>query len=413
MGIDTCDSLKHSCERQVVPRSWDGSLGCAFTKTRQTAPGLLSRRDSAAVLSTALGELVSGSRGMVRDSFRALPAPSRLPTREVEVKILVSTHLIGGAGGAERALFSVMRALREDHVDVVVREKLGGKYAEHGTSARVFDNLNWRWRGAGIRSGLKGVLVRTVINPLRKLILPRYDVYLQFRSGPSVGGAVRARVRVLIPSGNMVPPELASEFDAIALQAPGNTIFVPEGVRSVLLPPPVLPLAEGSAQLPDLPDEYLLTVFNPYGRIKGLDDLISSLEQVPYPLVWCHSQATLKFEIPESLRKHPRVIHVEDPSEATMRELYKGCHAYISFSKSEGFGWSIADALRYSPQIVARKVGVLTYSEVDRDRFIEVPSEWSVQWDKLRSDLEAPRDIEWLSAERFRTNLQRIAKEIS
>ena len=40
------------------------------------------------------------------------------------LRVLISAGWLGGAGGAERALYSILRALDGDRVEVVVRERL-------------------------------------------------------------------------------------------------------------------------------------------------------------------------------------------------------------------------------------------------------------------------------------------------
>lgn len=324
------------------------------------------------------------------------------------MRVLVSAAWMGGAGGAERALHSVLRALADDQVDVVVRQRLSGPYSEVGPHVRVFSLYAWRWRWANMRAGMKGSLVQGVVNPLRRLILPCYDVYLQFFSGPNLNDTVRARVRLLIPSGNEISPEVAARYDAIAMQAPDNVRFVPEGARAVLLPPPVYDLAD-YAIAPDLelPEHFFLTVFNPYGGVKGTDDLAKVVDAAPHPIVWCHSQATVSHTIPEAMVRHPRIIHVEDATPAELRYLYENCAGYVSVSKTEGFGWSIADALRYSPRVYSRRIGVLTFPEASAEGAVRATDDLDFDWVGARCQ-QAPREarpLDWISGRGFRQRL--------
>lgn len=322
------------------------------------------------------------------------------------MRVLVSAAWMGGAGGAERALHSILRALEGDHVDVVVRERLSGPYAEVGARVRVFSLFDWQWRWANMRTGLKGRLVQLVINPLRRRVLPRYDVYLQFFSGADLNDTVRAGVRLLIPSGNAIPAQVAARYDAIAMQAPDNMRFVPDGARAVLLPPPVFDLAERTEPpAVELPDRYYLTVFNPYGGVKGTDDLAAVVNAAPHPIVWCHSQATVKHTIPESLAKHPRIVHVEDATPAQLRYLYERCEGYVSVSKTEGFGWSIADALRYSPRVFGRAIGVLTFPEAVADQRVFTSETLIFPWAATTGHAVVGGETGWLSPNRFRQSL--------
>ncbi len=328
------------------------------------------------------------------------------------MKILISSGYLGGAGGAERALFSILRALEADEVDVVVRHRLGGHLAAFAGSTTVSTIQNPRWRGAARTRGLGGLLMRGAVNPIRRRLLPDYDVYLQFLSGMNLSSAAKASVRLVVPSGNPIPEWVAQDFDYVALQAPGNAKFVPAGTKGLLLPPPVLPLStHGVAPQVKLPDEYYLTVFNPYDPIKGMDDLARATETAPHPIVWCHSQKTLAFDIPDEFARHPRIIHVDDPSPAELQFLYENTSAYLSFSKSEGFGWGIADALRYSRAVVSRRVGVLTFPETALSRVIEVDEPWQVDWSSIESRAGDPDPrLDWLSPGQFRRRLVEVGR---
>ncbi len=324
------------------------------------------------------------------------------------MKVLISAGWLGGAGGAERALHSVIRALESDDVDVVVRQRLGGSLAETGPRVRIFSMSDWRWKAAALASGPKGALMRRVVNPVRRLAIPRYDVYVQFFAGPSLGDTVRADVRLLIPSGNHVPPEVAARFDYVALQAPDNSAFVEKGTPTLLLPPPVWDVSErATPPSVELPDRFFLTVFNPYDPIKGVDDLAAAVDDAPHPIVWCHSQQTVSFPIPEKLRGHPRIVHVEEPDPAELRYLYENCVAYLSFSRSEGFAWSVADALRYSPLVVSREIGVFSYPQARQVGTISLGEVWNLEWSSLRDRAQqhVERDLDWMSAGRFRRQL--------
>lgn len=325
------------------------------------------------------------------------------------MRVLISAGWLGGAGGAERALHSVLRALEDDDVDVVARQHLGGPLATIGSRARIHPPLGWRWRAAARESCLKGTLIQRILNPVRARVLPRYDVYLQFFAGPNLNPTIRAGVRLLVPSGNEVPPEVAERYDYIALQSPDNARFVPDGVPTVLLPPPVYDLAE-VAEKPevDLPDQFYLTAFNPYGEVKGTEDLARIADEAPHPIIWCHSQATVSFSIPEDVATHSNIVHVEDPTAAQMRWLYENCVGYVSLSRTEGFGWSIADALRYSPAVFSRRIGVLTFDEARSTVPCQFSEDLRFDWSLAHTlDIDTPpsRDLRWLSGPGFRVRL--------
>lgn len=323
------------------------------------------------------------------------------------MKVLVSAGWLGGAGGAERALHSVLRALGPDEVDVVVREQLGGPFSRVDETTTVYSLMEWRWRAASRTTGVKGALIQRALNPVRRRILPDYDVSLQFFSGGNVNPAIRADVRLLIPSGLTVTPEKAAPYDHIALQAPDNVHLAPAGASTILLPPPLFDLAEEVEPVRQpLPERYYLTVFNPYGPVKGADDLARAADVAPHPIVWCHSQRTLKWPIPHGLDQHPNIVHIDDPSPAQMRLLYENANAYLSFSRSEGFGWSAADGLRYTGAVVSRQIGILSYPEAWQAQVFRVGQEWELDWGALPDrPQQVARDLAWVSPERFRERL--------
>lgn len=310
-------------------------------------------------------------------------------------RVLVSSGFLGGAGGAERALQSITRALVEagSEVDVVVRTRLGGQLAVLPPGVGLAMADGWRWWGSGHHTGGKGLLLQRVLNPARRPFNGRYDAQLQFLSGATIAGAAWVGPRFLIPSGNAIDPKVARRFDAIAMQAPDNDRLVPASSPSVLIPPPVYGLSDHTEEPPiALPSEYLLTVFNPYDPIKGMDEVGTAADHAPLPLVWCHSEATVRFDIPDTLLTHPRIVHVTDASPAVLRYLYQRCSAYVSFSRTEGFGWSTADALRYSPAVITRPVGVFSNSAAHQPGVSLVDPTGSIDWDASLANVSRPQD---------------------
>lgn len=324
------------------------------------------------------------------------------------LRVLISAGTLGGPGGAQRALGSILRALAADHVDVVARKVVARPPEDSTTPRHVWDARDWRWLGAKSTVGVNGVLAG-LLNPVRSRLFPPYDVYLRLYQGVDLNRAVRARVRLLVPSGNSVSLADARGHDFVAMQAPDNADLVEAGPALILLPPPLYPLSDrvdepGTA----LPRAFYLTAFNPYGPIKGADDLERAAERSPLPIVWCHSDRGIATDVPDVLRNHPRVVHVIDPSPAEMRWLYERCAAYLCFSKSEGFGWSIADGLRHAPVVVSRDIGILTHPGARcMAGVIRTGAAWDIDWSEMptrRGDVPV-RDLGFQAPEAFRRSL--------
>jgi hypothetical protein len=252
------------------------------------------------------------------------------------LRVLISAGWLGGAGGAERALYSILRALDGDRVEVVVRERLAGAWSVTPPGVRVSSPSDKEWWGAGHRAGAKGFVLQRLANPVRRALHGRYDVYLQFLAGATIAPGRPAGRQPRHPLRQCRRPGgRTGRFDAVAMQAPDNARLVPHGAGSVLLPPPVFDLApRPEAPVVPVPDRYFLTVFNPYDPVKGLADLKQAADEAPLPFVWCHSQATLRFDVPLELREHPRIHHVTDATPPQLRHLYENCAAYVSFSRN-------------------------------------------------------------------------------
>ena len=323
-------------------------------------------------------------------------------------RVLVSAGTMGGPGGAQRALGSILRALAEDDVDVVARKVVELPPVTDTAPRKVWNARHWRWLGAKSSTGLNGTVAR-VLNPVRTRVFPRYDLYLRLYQGVDVNRAAHAQVRLLVPSGNRVTLAEARGHDYVAMQAPDNAALVEDGAPLTLLSPPLYPLTDHADEpRGSLPDDFYLTVFNPYGPIKGADDLERAADRAPLPIVWCHSDRGITTDVPVALQNHPRVVHVLDPSPSELRWLYERCAAYLCFSKTEGFGWSIADGLRHAPVVVSRDIGILTHPAArSLSGVIRTGETWDVDWSTMpvtRGDLP-DRDLTFQAPETFRRAL--------
>jgi hypothetical protein len=310
----------------------------------------------------------------------------------------------------ERALHDLTSAFVSggDRVDIAATRDLAGTWA---IDPEQFERLApWRTRGdAHEGNAAVGALIRAA-RPIRRQFSASYDLHIAFRWGPHMARIVRAGQQWINPAGEALAAEQIDDYDAVLLEAPNNIGLAPLGTRTVLLPPPLLPLSDTSDRPPNLPEEFVLTVFNAYSPAKGAADLRTLLDVSPMPVVWCTSSGTLRVEMPADLDGHPRLTVVREPSRAQLRYLYEHAYAYVSLSVTEGFGWAIADGLRYSPRVVARRVGVLSFDEALEPGVTLLDDTLGVaglDWDVLDGAL-APaggRNLDWLSADAFRARV--------
>jgi len=280
------------------------------------------------------------------------------------MKVLISTPFYGGIGGLERHVHSVVRAAvaTDVRVDIVARRVIPDGFYGTGSSIRLLQPSR-----IVPRSVFQRPLLRRGWEASQPLFRYRqgsdYDLYIHYFHGYDLSNAFRSKVRVIIPAGNAINESIPG-FDAVLLEAPDNERLVPPGMVSMLVPPPVFRESEYSQPVTGLPPRFLLTVFNPYGEVKGGDVMMRVADRSNDPIVWCSSKVTRKFDL--SMYRHPNIIPIETPSQAELRWLYENCCSYVSFSRSEGFGWAIADALQYGSAIVARRIGVLTLPDIDQ-----------------------------------------------
>lgn len=330
------------------------------------------------------------------------------------MRILINTPYLGGAGGLERAVWSIAHALSEDDVHIVAGHHLGGPLGSLPPGVTLNSRRDWRWRGAWTTSGPRARWIKKVVNPVRKHLLHRYDALLTFPHTVDLSDFCRARVRLLIPAGAPVLLPRSS-FDLVALEAPDNDRLMRTSAPTVLLPPPYVGLSRDRRPPQQaLPTRFFLTVFNPHDPVKGADDLLWAADTAPHPIVWCHSSRTVTFQIDEDLARHPNIVHIDDASPAELRHLYENCEAYLMFSRSEGFGWAAVDALAYSPLVVSRVTGIFSFAECPHDGVMLLGDDWRVDWDDVATHPRAAqRNLEWLAAPRFRERLMKVIAQYS
>lgn len=319
-------------------------------------------------------------------------------------RVAISVPVVGGAGGAERYVQSVVRALRDWDIDVFAARRAGGvDETELAANAHIVGPA--RWRPVGPRAPFNDRLNR-LMNAARRSVNGTYDAVLRIGGGPDLEGRVfRARDRFVVPAGNAVSVRAG---ETVLLEAPDNARMIDPATRVATLPPPYFPIADRSEPVGEVPADFLLTIMNPYSEVKGLDVLEEVARNLASPLVWCFSRRSFPgsdWRIPTL----PNVVLVEDAAPAQLRWLYERCLAYVSFSKSEGFGWAIADALHHGCTVVSRRVGVLSFAEFVDDPGVLTYSSSAELLQLLRSLTRRHephhRGSTTLSSDRFRWEL--------
>jgi hypothetical protein len=222
----------------------------------------------------------------------------------------------------------------------------------------VIHKLRWQQPGPRHR-----VLSRLwpLVEPVVQYRPRPYDAYLYYLGADEVRDQFQARTSFIVPCGDDVRA-VEGRFDVVALEAPDNDRYLEDQTKAAVLPPPLdLPATTGEP-VAGVPDDFLLTVFNPHHPRKGTADLFALATQNAAPIVWCRSTlAHWHDDIPES----PALVIQENLSQRQLRYLYEHCRAFINFGYNPGFGWAVADALQYGVPVISRRLGVLTLPNID------------------------------------------------
>jgi hypothetical protein len=260
------------------------------------------------------------------------------------MRILIATPFLGGSGGIERHVASTIACLGQRHeIDVCVMKVSSKGYAVEHVNVLPRE----RWQGKPPRR-----------RPRRDA---PYDAYLHYNHIDDVQDRFNVGVRMTIPCGDDIR-HLEEGFDAVLLEAPDNAQFVQDQSKAVLFPPPLNVPAARSVPIDDVPDEFFLTIFNTHHARKGLEDLRAVASKCPVPILWCRST---QYQLPCRRDELDGIVLREDQTQEELRFLYERCRAYISFDRSPGFGWSLADALQYGAATLSRAKGVMTLPGLD------------------------------------------------
>ena len=268
------------------------------------------------------------------------------------MKIAFSVAFIGGIGGLERNIYSVAQGLSSHQIDIYTIGVNAQGFLPTGENVRISQAI--------VRPDKIGF--RTAQSTI-------YDLYIHFAPGAPVylGDHIRSRKRAIIPGGNDVR-HLEHLFDYVICQAEDGIRYFDNLTKKVCITPPVVIPVNRTRAVENIPNEFFLTVFNPYALIreygdglkpcKGHDLVYEMADVFSLPLVWCHSNKSVK--VGQTIQEHPKIFHLQNIAQERLYYLYDKATAYVSFSREEGFGWAVADAIMFDKPIISRRIGVLS-----------------------------------------------------
>lgn len=277
------------------------------------------------------------------------------------MRMAISSEFVGGAGGVERAVYSTAQVLDDCEISIFAGKQLGGELMELGEHVQIAPRWRFTPLAPGTRAASRGINRAT--RSIQRAANGNYDLLLHYGANVTARPYLRAHVAALVLAG-ADPGDVRPDYDYLLAEAPLDERHDQWSTRVQVLPPPLFPLCQRSELPPGIPSEFLLTVMNPWGAVKGADILQEFARQSPLPIVWCMSNQTLSAMSGDI--GLPDCVHtVINASHGQLRALYEDCVAYVSFSRDEGFGWAIADAYQFGAPIVSRRVGLLRLDDLD------------------------------------------------
>ena len=124
---------------------------------------------------------------------------------------------------------------------------------------------------------------------------------------------------------------------------------------------PPVPLTVGPARVSVPYEDFYLTIYNPYGSVKGFDRMIEALDALDKKLVWCFDLTSFSGgESAENIKiEHPNLVKINAAPQELIYSLLAACQGYMCFSRGEGYGFSLADAVYFKKPICSGNVGIV------------------------------------------------------
>lgn len=286
--------------------------------------------------------------------FNAPRYATFLARRRAPVVVLDVTHF-GGVGGAERLLHGVLHSMPEVRFLVFCRTILPTGYRFAGPN--VLLNPWWLLRASRVAlllhvSGVQGARLARVA--ARKRIPHRVCFLIDPRT------PIPVEATEVIVESDTTRRQLPAPWDARATVG-----FLGGGQFDEVASEPV----DG------LPPIFALTVFNPYGRVKGFDRLLEALPGLPVPLVMACDDTTMPFEDDPQRHAGPGFMVCRKLRPGQIKYLYERASAYICFSRFEGFAFSVLDAYLMDLPVFSGEFGIVTVikDQPGVHRFADIP----------------------------------------
>ena len=207
---------------------------------------------------------------------------------------------------------------------------------------------------------------------LTNINFQKYDLYLKIGTNYNYNFLNLFKkdcVKVLTPAGYIHNTEILKFFDFIWEESPDshpllNTLNKEK--RIVICPPTSLSFERPTINsiVDNITKDFFVTIANDYDvNIKGIDLIYKFASISDIDLVWfCSDTKSSNTNLLHTNKKPKNLKIARNIPKNLMYDTLEKSSAYISFSRSEGFGNAIAEAMMLKKPIFSQKVGVVKYN---------------------------------------------------
>lgn len=264
-----------------------------------------------------------------------LPAALRFSIKKPKYRIVISSTYFGGIGGSEKNLFSLVQSM-DNCIFYIFSENIKAEGFVPKTN-NYFLNI-----------------------PI--LFNKNFDLYYYYAGGGSavnLSNVYPFQLKIINTNARKIT-DIENSFDYIIHQCNDFKKFFHQHHKHLLTFPDVKATFPRKRKKVDVPDNYFLTVFNPFdGEQKGYDLFLKAADHSHYPIVWCFNNTTSVKH--HTLPEHSNIIRMPNLSQEELFYLYEHASAFVSFSTYESFGWTLAESFFSNIPIISRKTGFLDY----------------------------------------------------
>lgn len=270
------------------------------------------------------------------NNLRIFATKARFLVRHPRLRIVLSSHFMGGVGGTEKLVKSVVESMPDVEFHIMADEV----------------------RFAGFYPKTQNFYVNHRLSKSKI-----YDFYLYFCGGgrPLYLGEKFSFYKRVVDTNAARIHDIEHLFDHVLVQSRIWENFTSVAEKVVLAFPDVhKTIPKGRSPVDGLPERYLLTVFNPFSNAqKGQHLLFENAPNSRLPIVWCFSD-TSGWNFNE-LPKTSNVLYLRNLTQEQLYYVYERATAYVSFAYYESYGWTLAEAFALKLPIIARETGIMPF----------------------------------------------------